>query len=51
MSIKSKTDLLTGIKKTYEYIKKRGPKEFDYDQINLEIKNSLTPKYWLKKEL
>ena len=31
------------------YIKKRGTRPFDYN-INLEIKNELTPETWLKKE-
>ena len=46
----TKTDLKTGIKKTFDYIKKRGSKPFDY-HINLEIKNELTPTSWLKKEI
>jgi len=36
--------------KTYEYIKKRGTKDFDYN-INLEIVNDLTPETWKKKEI
>jgi len=50
LNYKTKTDLLSGIKKTFDYIKKRGAKPFDY-HINLEIKNSLTPEYWSKKEI
>ena len=46
----TKTDLQTGILKTFNYIKKRGPKPFDY-HINLEIKNELTPESWLKREI
>ena len=51
LDYKTRTDLSTGIKKTYEYIKKRGPKPFDYSKLHLEIKNALTPEVWLKKEL
>tara|TARA_Y100000590_G_scaffold347552_1_gene398216 strand:- start:544 stop:1560 length:1017 start_codon:yes stop_codon:yes gene_type:complete len=50
LNYKTKTDLKNGIIKTYDYIKKRGPKPFDY-HINLEIKNELTPDTWMKKEL
>ena len=50
LNYKTKTDLETGILKTYDYIKKRGAKPFEY-HINLEIKNELTPKTWLGKEL
>ena len=50
LNYKTLTNLKTGIQKTYEYIKKRGPRPFDYN-IDLEIKNSLTPEYWLKKEI
>jgi len=50
LNYKTKTDLKNGISKTYDYIKRRGPKPFDY-YINIEIKNELTPEVWLKKEL
>jgi len=50
VNYKTKTDLKNGISKTYDYIKGRGPKLFDY-YINLEIKNELTPEVWLNKEL
>ena len=50
LNYKTKTDLKNGILKTYDYIKRRGPKPFEY-HINIEIKNELTPKTWLKKEL
>ena len=50
LNYKTKTNLRDGIIKTYEYIKKRGAKPFEY-HINLEIKNELTPEVWLKKEL
>ena len=51
LNYKTTTDLRTGIEKTYEYIKKRGAKKFDYSNIELEIKNSLTPSYWSNKEI
>ena len=50
LNYKTKTDLYTGIKKTYEYIKNKGPKKFVY-HVNLEIVNDLTPKVWLDKKL
>ena len=50
LNYKTKIDLKNGISKTYDYIKRRGPKPFEY-HINLEIKNELTPEVWLKKEL
>ena len=50
LNYETKTDLQTGILKTFNYIKKRGPKPFDY-HINLEIKNELTPESWLKREI
>ena len=50
LNYKTKTDLYKGILKTFEYIKQRGPRPFDY-YINLEIKNKLTPSSWLKKEI
>ena len=50
MIAKSEEALKNVISKTYDYIKGRGPKPFEY-HINLEIKNELTPEVWLKKEL
>ena len=50
LNYKTKTDLYTGIKKTFEYIKNRGVKPFNY-HINIEIENELTPEVWLKKEI
>ena len=50
LNYKTKTDLKKGILKTYEYIKTRGAKPFDY-HINIEINNELTPETWTKKEL
>ena len=37
-------------RKTFEYIKKKGPKKFHY-HVDLEIINDLTPKVWLEKKL
>ena len=50
LNYKTTVNLLEGVKKTFEYIKSRGVKSFDY-HINLEIKNDLTPETWLKKEI
>jgi UDP-glucose 4-epimerase len=50
LNYKTTISLEEGINKTYEYIKARGTKPFEY-HINLEIKNELTPETWLKKEI
>jgi|TARA_B110000014_G_C20118494_1_gene591657 UDP-glucose 4-epimerase len=50
LNYKTKTDLKTGVEKTYEYIKKRGTKPFNY-YIDIEIKNDLTPETWTKKQI
>jgi len=50
LNYKTTTTLRDGIIETYEYIKKRGTREFDYN-INLEIINDLTPETWKKKEI
>ena len=50
LNYKTTTSLRDGIIHTYEYIKKRGTKDFDYN-INLEIINDLTPETWKKKEI
>ncbi len=50
LNYKTKTSLRDGIVKTYDYIKKRGTRDFDYN-INLEIVNDLTPETWKKKEI
>jgi len=47
---KTTVNLKEGIKKTFEYIKKRGVKPFDYN-IKIEIDNELTPETWKKKEI
>ena len=50
LDYKTKTDLQTGILNTFNYIKKRGVKPFNY-YLNLEITNELTPESWKKKEI
>ena len=50
LNYSTKTDLYNGILKTFNYIKRRGPKPFAY-HLNLEIKNELTPYSWIKREI
>ena len=50
LNYKTSVDLKEGILKTFEYIKGRGSRPFEY-YINLEIVNELTPETWLKKEI
>ena len=50
LNYKTQTNLKTGVEKTYEYIKKRGTKPFNY-HIDIEIKNDLTPETWTKKQI
>ena len=50
LNYKTKVSLNEGIKKTFDYIKKRGVRPFDYN-INLEIDNELTPSTWKNKEI
>jgi UDP-glucose 4-epimerase len=50
LNYKTTTSLYDGIQKTFEYIKNRGVKSFDYN-IDIEIKNELTPSTWTKKEI
>jgi len=50
LNYKTKTLLTEGIKKTYDYIKQRGTRPFDYS-IELEIVNKLTPESWKNKEI
>ena len=50
LNYKTTVSLQEGIQKTFEYIKKRGPKPFDYN-IEIEINNELTPKTWTQKEI
>ena len=50
LNYKTKVSLHEGIKKTFEYIKNRGTRPFDYN-INIEINNDLTPSTWKNKEI
>jgi len=50
LKYKTSISLKEGIQKTFEYIKNRGVKPFDYN-IEIEIKNELTPKTWTEKEI
>ena len=50
LNYKTTVSLQEGIKKTFEYIKKRGTRPFDYN-INIEIDNELTPSTWKNKEI
>ena len=50
LNYKTKVSLKEGIQKTFEYIKKRGVKPFEY-HINLEINNESHPRYLEKKEI
>jgi len=48
LKYKTTVDLKDGIQKTYEYIKKKGTKRFQY-HIDLEIINNKTPLTWKNK--
>ena len=50
LNYKTTVSLKEGIKKTYDYIKKRGTRPFDYN-IKIEIDNELTPTTWKNKEV
>ena len=50
LNYKTKVSLKEGIQRTFDYIKKRGVKPFEY-HISLEIDNDLTPDTWKKKEI
>ncbi len=50
LNYKTTVSLKEGIKKTHEYIKKRGIRPFDYN-IKIEIDNDLTPTTWKNKEI
>ena len=50
LNYKTQVSLKDGIQKTFEYIKTRGIRPFDYN-INLEINNELTPSTWKNKEI
>jgi len=48
LSYKTSVNLSDSIDKVIKYIKKNGPKKFEYN-YRLEIKNKLTPKTWKNK--
>jgi len=50
LNYKTKISLRDGIEKTFQYIKNRGVRPFDYN-INIEINNDLTPSTWKNKEI
>ena len=50
LKYKTTVSLNDGIKKTFDYIKQRGTRPFDYN-INIEIDNDLTPSTWKNKEI
>tara|TARA_B100001029_G_C14856283_1_gene336531 strand:- start:345 stop:686 length:342 start_codon:yes stop_codon:yes gene_type:complete len=50
LNYKTTVDLKTGVQRTFDYIKHRGSKPFDYN-IELEITNDLTPDTWKNKEI
>ena len=50
LNYKTKVSLNEGIQKTFNYIKSRGVRPFDYN-ISLEIDNELTPSTWKNKEI
>jgi UDP-glucose 4-epimerase len=50
LNYQTKISLKEGIQKTYDYIKKRGTKDFNY-KISIEIDNDLTPVTWKNKEI
>ncbi len=50
LKYETKVTLNEGIKKTFDYIKNRGVRPFDYN-INIEIDNELTPSTWKNKEI
>jgi len=50
LNYKTNVSLKEGIKRTYNYIKKRGTKDFNY-RVSIEINNDLTPITWKNKEI
>lgn len=48
LNYQTTTSLIDGIRKTIEYIKLAGPKEFQYS-FNIEINNDLTPITWSQR--
>ena len=50
LNYKTTVSLNEGIKRTFDYIKQRGTRPFDYN-IKIEIDNDLTPSTWKNKEI
>ena len=50
LNYETRVSLSDGVKKTYDYIKKRGTKDFNY-RLTIEIDNDLTPDTWKNKEI
>ena len=50
LDYQTKVNLKEGIQKTFEYIKQRGIRPFNYN-IKIEINNDLTPSTWKNKEI
>jgi UDP-glucose 4-epimerase len=50
LDYKTSTTFIDGLRHTIDYIKKQGPKPFDYS-YPLEIVNQFTPETWFKKTL
>ena len=50
LNYKTKVSLTDGVKKTFDYIKKRGAKDFNY-RLSIEIDNELTPETWKNKQI
>lgn len=48
LNYKTTTTFKEGIKKTYDYIKEHGPRDFKY-HLDIEIINDKTPKTWTKQ--
>ena len=49
LKYKTSVTLDNSIQKTIDYIESKGPRKFKYDDYEIEIKNKLTPKTWIKK--
>ena len=50
LNYKTEVNLFDGINNTFNYIKARGTKKFNY-RLSIEINNDLTPDTWKKKEI
>lgn len=49
LGFSSEVSLREGLTELVKYIKDRGPKDFIYENIPIEIKTELTPKTWTKR--